>query len=66
MYKGKATTVREFITESILHPSVYVTNGYPDNTMPKNYGCKINALALDKMVDYLAEVKEGNIPPPIK
>ena len=66
MYKGKATTVREFITESILHPSVYVTNGYPDNTMPKNYGYKINALALDKMVDYLAEVKEGNIPPPIK
>jgi hypothetical protein len=66
MYKGKATTVREFITESILHPSVYVTKGYPDNLMPKNYGYKIDALALDKMVDYLAEVEEGNIPPPIK
>ena len=66
MYKGKATTVREFITESILHPSVYVTTGYPDNPMPKNYGYKINALALDKMVNYLAEVEEGNIPLPIK
>lgn len=66
LYKGKATTVREFITESILHPSVYVTKGYPDNLMPKNYGYKIDALALDKMVNYLAEVEEGNIPPPIK
>lgn len=65
MYKGKATTVREFIAESILHPSVYVA-GYPDNTMPKNYGYKLDALALDKMVDYLAEVEEGKIPPPIK
>jgi hypothetical protein len=65
LYKGKATTVREFITESILHPSVYVA-GYPDNTMPKNYGYKLDALALDKMVDYLAEVEEGKAPPPIK
>jgi hypothetical protein len=65
MYKGKATTVREFITESILHPSVYVA-GYPDNTIPKNYGYKLDALAIDKMVDYLAEVEDGNAPPPIK
>jgi hypothetical protein len=65
MYKGKSTTVREFITESTLHPSVYVA-GYPDNTMPKNYGYKLDALALDKMVDYLAEVEEGNVPPSIK
>jgi len=65
LYKGKATTVREFITESILHPSVYVA-GYPDNTIPKNYGYKLDALAIDKMVDYLAEVEDGNAPPPIK
>lgn len=65
-YRGKAKTVREYITESILYPSVYVTNGYPDNTMPKIYGSKLNGLALDKMVDYLAEVEEGKIPPPIK
>ena len=59
MYKGKATAVREFITESILHPSVYVTKGYPDNLMPKNYGYKLGALAVDKMVDYLAEVEKA-------
>jgi hypothetical protein len=65
LYKGKATTIREFITESILYPSVYVT-GYPDNIMLKNYGYKLDALALDKIVDYLAEIEESNIPPPIK
>ncbi len=63
---GKATTVREYITESILYPSMYVTRGYPDNTMPKIYGNKLDGLALDKMVDYLAEVEEGKAPPPIK
>jgi hypothetical protein len=65
MYKGKATTVREFITESILYPSLYVA-GYPDNTMPKDYGYKLDALAVDKMVDYLAEVEEDKAPQPIK
>ena len=64
-YRGKATTVREYITESILYPSVYVTIGYPDNLMPKVYGNKLTGLALDKMVDYLAEVEEGKVPPPI-
>jgi hypothetical protein len=65
-YRGKAKTVREYITESILYPSVYVTKGYPDNTMPKVFGSKLNGLAIDKMVDYLAEVEEDKVPPPIK
>jgi len=65
-YHGKATTVREYISESILYPSVYVTRGYPDNLMPKIYGNKLDGLALDKMVAYLADVEEGKIPPPIK
>ena len=65
-YSGKSTTTREYITESILYPSVYVPDGYSDHTMPLVYGTKLNALALDKMVNYLAEVEEGNIPPPIK
>lgn len=63
---GRAKTVREYITESILYPSVYVTSGYPDNTMPKVFGGKLSALAIDKMVDYLAVVEEGKAPPPIK
>lgn len=65
-YSGKSTTTREYITESILYPSVYIPDGYSDHTMPLVYGTKLNALALDKMVDYLAEVEEGKILPPIK
>ena len=66
LYTGKARTVREYITESILYPSVYVTSGYPDNTMPKVFGTKLSALAIDRMVDYLAEIEEGEIPPRIQ
>ena len=65
-YNGKARSVREYVTESILQPSVYVTRGYPDNLMPRVYGRKLNGLAIDKMVDYLAEVEEGKRPPPIR
>ena len=66
-YSGKTTTAREYITESILYPSVYVPDGYPDHVMPHSYyGTKLNALALDKMVNYLAEAEEGKVPPQIK
>ena len=58
-YKLSATT------ESILYPSIYVTHGYPDNLMPKVYGTKLSGLALDKMVEYLAEFEEGKEPPPL-
>lgn len=64
-YGGKARSTREYILESILYPSRYVTSGYPDNLMPKEYGTKLSGLAIDKMVDYLAEVEEGQAPPPI-
>jgi cytochrome c2 len=65
-YFGKSSTTKEYITESILYPSTYVPDGYPDHTMPKVFGSKLSALAIDKMVDYLAEVEEGKEPPPIK
>jgi hypothetical protein len=64
-YGGKAKSVREYIFESILYPSVYLTQGYPDNLMPKVYGTRLSGLALDKMVEYLAEVEEGKEPPPL-
>ena len=64
-YSGKARSVREYIAESILYPSIYVTKNYPDNLMPKVFGTKLSGLALDKMVEYLAEVEEGKVPPRI-
>ncbi len=65
-YHGKARTIREYITESILYPSIYVPTGTVDNTMPKVFGTRLSGGAIDKMVDYLAQVEEGKIPPPIK
>ena len=58
-YTGNATTVREYINESILTPNTYVTEGFRSGSMPKDYGIKISALALNKMVDYLATQEEG-------
>lgn len=57
-YRGTATTVHEYIMESILKPGVYVVPGYPDRVMPRWYGKKLNAKALDRIASYL----EG--PPP--
>ena len=62
---GKAKSVREYITESILNPSAFVTPGFPDNQMPKDFGKKLSAGAVNKIVDYLSELREGKAPPPI-
>jgi cytochrome c2 len=65
-YKGKATTVREYIMESILTPSMYVVKPFPDNIMPKDFGKKLNAAALNKIINYLSQLEEGKPPPKIE
>ncbi len=65
-YKGKATTVREYIMESILTPSAYVVKPFPDNIMPKDFGKKLNAAALNKIINYLSQLEEGKPPPKIE
>ena len=57
-YTGTATTVHEYIMESILSPGTYVVPGYPDRVMPRWYGKKLSAGALDKMVSYLERIAE--------
>ena len=64
-YGGKAKSTREYITESILKPSAYVVPDFPDNLMPKEFGLKLSAGAVNKIVDYLSQVKEGQDPPPL-
>lgn len=54
-YKGQATTVREYIVESVVDPGRFVVPGYPDRTMPTWYGSKLSALALEKMAAYLGQ-----------
>lgn len=57
-YRGTATTVREYIMESILTPGAYVVPGYPDRVMPRWYGKKLNAKALDRITTYLQTLTE--------
>jgi hypothetical protein len=57
-YQGTATTVREYIQESILNPGAYVVPGYSDRVMPRWYGKRLNAMALDRMAGYLEDLKE--------
>ncbi|TAJ07650.1 MAG: c-type cytochrome [Nitrospirae bacterium] len=64
-YKGTAKSTREYITESVINPSAYVVKGFPDNTMPKEFGKKLSAGALNKIVDYLSQLQEGKEPPKV-
>ena len=52
-YTGSATTVHDYIVESVLEPQRFVVAGYPEHTMPAWYGTKLSALALEKMASYL-------------
>ena len=64
-YKGTAHNTQEYIMESVVSPSTYVLKGFPDNLMPKEFGVKLSAGALKKIVDYLSQVKAGSPPPKI-
>ncbi len=57
-YQGTAETVREYIQESILKPGMYVVPGYSDRVMPRWYGKRLNAKALDRIATYLEGLKE--------
>ena len=63
LYRGKATTVHEYVVESVVTPSVFVVPGYPERTMPEWYGAKLSALALQKIAEYL-EHRTGTAPVP--
>jgi len=58
-YRGQAKTVREYVIESVLSPGTYVVAGYQDQAMPRWYGQKLSAAALEKMAGYL-ETLAGN------
>ena len=62
-YKGEAKTVREYIVESILNPGAYVVPGFPDRAMPRWYGQRLSAAAVEKVVSYLEQVTAGTPPP---
>ncbi len=57
-YTGTATSIREYIQESILNPGAYIVSGYQDRVMPRWYGKRLNAKAIDRIVSYLERITE--------
>ena len=57
-YRGTAESIREYIQESILRPGAYIVPGYSDRVMPRWYGKRLNAKALDRIADYLEGLEE--------
>ncbi len=51
-YTGEATTVEEYIRESILKPEVYVVDGYLQ-IMPNTYQHSISEDDLNEIINYL-------------
>lgn len=65
-YKGTAKTAHEYVKESILNPATFVAEKYFGlPPMPPDYGTRLTATAVDKIVDYLMKLEEGKSPPPI-
>jgi len=57
-YKGRTNTEWEYVQESILKPGAYIVEGYRDHVMPRWYGQKLSAGALDKIIKYLLKIEE--------
>ncbi len=57
-YQGTAESIREYIHESILSPGTYIVPGYLDRVMPRWYGKRLNAKALDRIANYLEKIEE--------
>jgi len=57
-YGGEAKTVHDYIYESILSPGAYVVPGFPDHVMPRWYGQKLSAGALEKIAAYLESLSD--------
>ncbi len=56
-YQGNAGTEWEYVQESILNPGAHIVEGYPDHVMPRWYGRKLSAAALDKMIRYVLRIE---------
>lgn len=61
-YKGEAATVHDYVVESILAPGVFVVPGYPDHVMPRWYGQKLSATAVERMAAYLEQIRDDSQP----
>jgi cytochrome c oxidase subunit 2 len=56
---GKGKPLEDYIRESIVEPNAVVVEGFPEGTMPANYGKDLSQEQLDALVAYLVEQAGG-------
>jgi hypothetical protein len=62
-YKGKATSVKEYVRESILNPNAFIVMNeeenelYPDGVMPQDFKNNLSVDAIDKLVDFISQTE---------
>ena len=62
-YTGSASSVQEYILESIMDPNLYVVPDFDEDLMPDDFGTTLNAKTLFRIVNYLSLLEEGKDPP---
>lgn len=50
-------SAEDYLKTSILKPNEHISEGYPANLMPQDYGLRLSAQDLDVLVSYLLEMK---------
>ena len=58
--RAHATTPKEYVKESILHPGAFVLPEYPDR-MPRDYEKRFTMGGLEKLVDFLLTLDESMV-----
>jgi mono/diheme cytochrome c family protein len=56
-YTGKATTPEQYLLESIVDPSAFVVNGYPDKVMPGIFATTLTSQDAANIIAYLLTLK---------
>jgi cytochrome c oxidase subunit 2 len=56
---GGGKSLEEYVRESIVSPNAVVVEGFPEGTMPQNYGRDLSPEQIDALVAYLVEQAGG-------
>ncbi len=62
-YAGSASSVQEYILESIMNPNLYIVPEFDEDLMPDDFGTTLNAKTLYRIVNYLSKIEKGKDPP---
>lgn len=56
-YTGSATTVAEYLKESIISPDAFIEKGFTPGVMYQNYGTELSEQEINDLVAYMETLK---------